>query len=240
MGRPGVLFVNVFDKASRVWTAGHQPAEEIEGGRCALGERPERRLISLRPDTPPGYYWVEYGLVDPVTKHRLPIVGPDGQVVDRLVAGPVRVKLDGLGDERPAHELEANLGGEIRLLGWTAEPRVARLGEGLRITLHWSPQRAPAGDYNVFVHMYDPHGKLIAQHDGPPGLGAWPTSSWQPGDSLADEHTLQLPGSFPEGEYVLAAGMYNLATMQRLSVRSGPDLGDSRVRLGSIRVGEPR
>ena len=61
-----------------------------------------------------------------------------------------------------------------------------------------------------------PDGAKIAQDDGPPRAGFWPTSRWRPGEVVTSTHTLALPDGLPAGPYLLATGMYDPATGQRL------------------------
>jgi len=70
----------------------------------------------------------------------------------------------------------------------------------------------------VFVHVLDARGKLIAQGDGPPVNGRYPSSAWRPGQVIADTHRIPLPsGSDPAGLKVFV-GLYTLADGARLAV----------------------
>ena len=63
-------------------------------------------------------------------------------------------------------------------------------------------------DYTVFIHLLDEEGRIVAQQDGEPFGGAYPTSVWQQGELLGDEYRLQLPASLPGGTYRVVAGLY--------------------------------
>ena len=52
---------------------------------------------------------------------------------------------------------------------------------------------------------------------GPPLGGAFPTSSWDPGDTIYDPIDLQLPESLSPGDYDIALGMYWPDTGARLA-----------------------
>lgn len=111
-----------------------------------------------------------------------------------------------------------------------ARPAIARLQHGieltaseveqrddeLRVTLDWAATEAIAGDYTVFVHLFDAAGSKIAQGDAAPRAGFWPTSRWRAGEPVTSTHTLPLPPDLPAGEYTLNAGMYDPLTGQRL------------------------
>ena len=243
-GQPrGVAFVNVYDSKFRVWTmwSGPVSAGPFAGQAwCDGDEVLDVREARLFRDTPPGYYWVEFGVMDPMTGRREPILDPTGKPVDKLTAGPLRVSrapVYRVEDVLPQRQVWARLGDRVELLGWAAAPEVLRSGQTLRLWLYWLASRPPDADYTTFVHLYDSAGRLVAQRDGPPGDGAWPTSLWQPGDVVEDVVELQVPSGLPPGEYTLAAGMYDLSTMRRLPLVEGPGLGDDRVLLGKLTVG---
>jgi hypothetical protein len=86
-----------------------------------------------------------------------------------------------------------------------------------RIVLYWQAQRDLPVSYKVFVQWIGT-GQAVAQHDAVPGNWQRPTTGWVPGQVVADEHILALPDDLAPGEYTLIAGMYDEATLERLSV----------------------
>ena len=116
---------------------------------------------------------------------------------------------------QPVH---ASLGAQAELVGYVLSPATVRPGETLRLTLFWQARQWIAQDYTVFVHLLDAQGKLWGQHDGPPQEGVLPTSAWIPGELLRDEHILTVDAQAPAGDYRLAIGLYDPATLQRLPV----------------------
>jgi hypothetical protein len=84
----------------------------------------------------------------------------------------------------------------------------------------------------IFVHLLDPAGDLVAQHDGEPANGTRPAWSWQPGDVVQDDRALLIPADAPPGEYVLRMGMYNRDTAERRLTLDGED----GVTLGRVRI----
>lgn len=101
---------------------------------------------------------------------------------------------------------------------------IQQRGSTLTVTLHWLAGAAVPVNYTAFVHLLDGTGKLIAQHDGPPASGAFPSSLWRRGDYIADVHTIALPAGLPPGTYHLEFGLYDGRTLQRLAVTSGQPL----------------
>jgi hypothetical protein len=91
------------------------------------------------------------------------------------------------------------------------------------VVLYWQALDAVGEDYKVFVHLYHPTipGGLPGQHDSPPGNGAFPTSSWLPGEVVTDSHLVPIePGADP-GISGIGVGMYRPVTGQRLPVTVG-------------------
>ena len=56
----------------------------------------------------------------------------------------------------------------------------------------------------------------MAQGDGPPLLGDYPTRVWSSGELVVDPHVVALPADLPAGQYRLLVGMYDLETLARL------------------------
>lgn len=100
----------------------------------------------------------------------------------------------------------------IRLL----DAHVDQTSDRVAVELHWSAGEPVPGDYTVFLHLFAADGAKIAQDDGPPRAGYWPTSRWRPGEVVTSTHSLALPNGLPAGPYQLATGMYDPATGQRL------------------------
>jgi hypothetical protein len=100
----------------------------------------------------------------------------------------------------------------IELLGWETES-----GEDgrTRVTLRWRAKQTLDQDYTTFVHLIR-EGQIVAQEDGVPGSGFFPTSWWEPGDEIVDVRLLDAPYD-PEREQMIV-GWYQLDSMQHLRV----------------------
>lgn len=104
----------------------------------------------------------------------------------------------------------AGLDGEsITLESFTVWPKVARPGDVVQVQLVWSADRTPARSYKIFLHLLDSAGNLVAQRDGEPGGGLRPTTGWEPGEQVTDNHGLLLPFDLPPGVYSLRLGLYD-------------------------------
>lgn len=86
----------------------------------------------------------------------------------------------------------------------------------LRVT--WQPLHTFEENWKVFVHLVDARGNVLAQFDGYPREGDYPTSEWIPGELIPDTYSLRLPPDAPPGPYRVYLGLYNEATLARLPV----------------------
>ncbi|HRO91914.1 MAG TPA: hypothetical protein PLC06_15550 [Promineifilum sp.] len=112
--------------------------------------------------------------------------------------------------------LDYRLGEAITLRGYNIEAT----GDGTRLTLYWRAADFPRADYSVFVHALDGDGAILAQSDGPPA--AVPIWCWIPGEVVADERLLAVPGIRE-----IAVGVYDPSSGARLPV--SPPVGDDRI-----------
>ena len=129
--------------------------------------------------------------------------------------------------------------GSIGLAGYRLIPSSARPGDTLTLTLHWQPQATPGEDYTVFVQLVNPQDQVVAQGDGPPRGGAYPTSWWALGETIADTHLIPMPPDLSPGDYRLITGLYRLADGTRLPVQAEAALGADALLLAELEVGSP-
>jgi hypothetical protein len=106
-------------------------------------------------------------------------------------------------------------------------------GGVIAVTLRWRALRSINTDYVVFVHLIDPDGRLVAQHDREPST---PTTEWVPGVDVTDVYHVPIPDAQPAGRYQLRTGMYPQGQPgSRLPV---VDMGLTTAELDSILVAE--
>lgn len=114
----------------------------------------------------------------------------------------------------PVPPPQARLSGGVEWLGATVTP----LEDGAaRVRLRWRATAPLAGEYTVFLH-YRRDGQTIAQGDGPPAMGRYPTTLWQPGDILNDDHIVPGIGHPQPGRDEILFGLWNPQTGEYLSV----------------------
>lgn len=127
----------------------------------------------------------------------------------------------------------ATLEGTIDLVGASVEPAILQTGGDLHVSLRWRARQKLPQNYTVFVHLRDASAKTVAQQDGFPGHGSYPTLWWQPGDTIVDDYTLRLPPDAPPGEYHVVVGMYRPEDVRRLAL----SVGDQRVAGDELTIG---
>jgi hypothetical protein len=112
---------------------------------------------------------------------------------------------------------QAQLGGNVTLLGYDFAPP-DDAASPLSLTLYWECRVPLGADYQVFVHVLDEEGQIVAQQDRPPYFGMAPTSLWQAGDVIRDPFRIDLSPDLPPGTYTVSAGLYDPESGSRLPV----------------------
>ena len=187
----------------------------------------------------PSLLHIDVGFFSPQTGEQLPSRAADGGEAAG-VAGQLRLLPGQVERPAPAVPLDVHLGDDgIRLLGHDLVlPDQVTAGQSIDVTLYWNSDRRPTQDYTAFVHLRRPDGTNLAQTDRQPLEGAWPTSAWEPGQSITDRYTLTIPEGTPPGRYALWAGMYRLADLIRLPLSgAGFQAQDNALLLGEVVIG---
>lgn len=187
------------------------------------------RVIVAPPDAlPPGEYALEIAFSRP----NLAPLGEPARVA--TLFRPPDVSRDPL---TPDHPLDITVGNAITLIGYDAPERLAP-GDTLRLALIWQARDAVGGDFKVFVHVFAPDGTLAAQADAVPVYWTYPTTVWQPGETIRDVHVIPLEATLPRGDYRVLVGMYDPVTGARLPLRDaqGTPLANDAAELFVLRV----
>jgi hypothetical protein len=128
---------------------------------------------------------------------------------------------------------------QIRLTGYHVNQPLTP-GSNLKLTLFWQAEAPIAVDFTVFVQLVDGANRILAQGDGKPQEGFYPTPSWQPGELIIDRHTFPLPAGIQPGNYDLLIGFYEAATQLRLQILDDAGVFKSDyVRLPTLQVQAP-
>jgi hypothetical protein len=183
--------------------------------------------LRLPADTPPGNYELLLQVLE------------EGKTIGQTSLGRVEVR------GRPHHfevpgiqqPLEARLGDTLLLLGYDLSSEDVKPGEALHLTLYWQALQEMGVSYTVFTHLLDASERTWGQMDSIPQLGEAPTTSWVPGEVIADAYDIFVDAGAPPGDYVIEIGMYDATTGRRLLVSiDGQLLEGDRLVLGRIQV----
>jgi hypothetical protein len=191
----------------------------------------DRHVLSIPADLAPGRYRLEAGLYPPTGAQ-----DDAGQAEGwpPVVLGYLTT------EDRATLPLEAALdvdfGGLIHLDGYTLDCELE--AQACEVQLFWTALLPVQADYTVFVHLVDEDGAIVGQHDGMPEAGFYPTSAWRVGETVLDEHSLEIKEDLPPGVYELSVGFYDQKTGDRLVVTgaTGAPAGD-RVVLTTLSIG---
>jgi 4-amino-4-deoxy-L-arabinose transferase-like glycosyltransferase len=137
----------------------------------------------------------------------------------------------------PTHPLDANLGGQLDVLGWDVttldqEPvRALVPGRRYEFVIYFRVVARISGTWETFVHIDGFQRRFNADH--PTLDGHYPFSLWNIGDIVADRHAFTLEPNFTRGLYQVYFGLYSAS--RRLAVTRGAAV-DDRLEGGGIEV----
>jgi hypothetical protein len=137
----------------------------------------------------------------------------------------------------PPLKAKLSLGNAVEPVAIQLYDTVVHPGGRLSLAIYWRAQAPMDSSYTVFVQAMGEGNTKAGQVDRLPCFGGCPTTTWRAGDLVGERYDLDiLPDALP-GTYRLIAGMYHLATGERLPLTDdqGNDVGD-HFPLGSIEV----
>jgi hypothetical protein len=169
--------------------------------------RDHYRIPLPASDTPTQAWMLHIAFTEPETRARLPV-----NVNGAPIGDTAKLKLLRVPDPPPIPpstvHIQASFGDSAVVL------EEATVTDDWHVQLWWKSFKPLTEDYTVFVHAYAADGTLLATGDGPPLREHFPTSLWEPGDLIFDEHGLALPaGTTPAA---IAVGLYHPITGDRL------------------------
>jgi hypothetical protein len=125
------------------------------------------------------------------------------------------------------HRADYRFGQQIQLTGFD----LSHDGRQVRVTLRWQALQDVSGEAVVFVHLRDTPDHALAQGDGVPVQGAYPTRLWKRGEIILDTHRLTLPEGTGAPPLALVVGMVSTADGGRLPVfdANGREQADDEV-----------
>jgi hypothetical protein len=187
------------DKPSSGWPSGFYVVDDYR--------------MPIPADTPAVVANLTAGLLDG-RGERVPLA--DGR--DMATLGPMRVR------ERqplsasnlPGHDRTYQLGPAVKLVG--SSTVITGTPALLDLTLYWQATAQVPADYTAFVHVLDASGIKIAQADGPPLNGWYPSSAWEPGQIVTDLRQIALPADVNPAGVRVSVGLYTPADGVRAPV----------------------
>ncbi|MEA3342056.1 MAG: glycosyltransferase family 39 protein [Chloroflexota bacterium] len=126
--------------------------------------------------------------------------------------------------------LDVNFDGQIMLVSYDLDRRVARPGETVRLTLYWRPLVSIDGHYRVFAHILGGEDQVWANSDSPLTSEAVPA-----GQIIEDIRDLTVGLTTPPGFYDIEVGLHVGGDRLPVVAEDGHWLG-GRVLLSKIRV----
>jgi len=121
----------------------------------------------------------------------------------------------------PQVSTSVSLAGGVSLGGYdlvVSEDQPVGTGSRVGLYLYWRTTEPLTESLKVFVHLFDPHGNLMAQHDSIAAMWTYDTRSWQPGETVVDFHWMEVPPDVERGASAIAVGLYNNGTGERWPV----------------------
>lgn len=204
-------------------------------------------LLRIPADAPGGVYWPTVGMYTYGDQERLPAYADAASKQADSRADAVRlppIKVVGRSRQpSPQQPLQARVGSAFEVLGYDISVHDLRVqpGDTVTLTLYYRSIAPTSADLTRFVHLYAPAQGMAAQHDSPPTDGLNPTSTWRPGEIIADAVTLTVSADAAPGAAHLLLGFYDAAaSAERIPVfdARGAPLPDAAIPLGVIQVGD--
>ena len=194
------------DTAGQVWgqwdgrpAAYLYPTDRWRVGQIVFGRY---ELVPI-PGTPPGDYGLEIGVYTEEDLEGLDLLddagAPQGK---RAMLGAVRLSVPAVeeGEIEVPNPSRIEMGGGLALLGWDLDRYEAQPGDRMLLTLVWSVESAPEGDYRVQILTADETGQTLDAGSFSPTNSWHPTTIWSPGQAWRGQMTFRLPIQTQPGE----------------------------------------
>ena len=135
----------------------------------------------------------------------------------------------------PQHPLEVQFDNGVQLLGYDISSEELTPGRASTITWYWHAAQDLDDGWAIFTHVADSAGENRLNQDG---VGVvrelYMPGRWQAGQYIRDEQEITLPEDWNSDHAVFYLGLWN--GPHRLTIRSGPNDGENRVRAASVPV----
>jgi len=172
-------------------------------------------------DMPAGKYDLQFKVIDRATGQPLTDQAGESALVEltkvNLVSRP-RTFIS----PSSAHPLDVTFDDVARLIG----ADVNRSSTQITVTLYWQANAITATNFTAFVQLIGADDQVQQQIDNWQIAFDAPTSTWLPGQVIADPYVFEVSSAVPQ----IGVGLYNAATGERLpAMKAGQRLPQDRV-----------
>ena len=161
----------------------------------------------IPPGTPPGDYVLGVGVYDSSTLIRLPVPEDEGSRDGMLFLQDITVlksdqppDVDELGIQ---NDVMVHFSNGMTLLGYSLERPYLAPGDFNRLALFWRASERPDDQYTVGLRLVDQHGDAALCQLTEPSAGRYPTTQWEEGEIVRDNHSLWIGADWAAGDYLL-------------------------------------
>lgn len=206
---PYKFFAHLTDRTGYEWSSDEGIGSEISTWL------PDEEVVSwfhlpIPPDSPPKDYFVEFGLYSPIYG-RVSATDAQGKLLGTTIStAPIAVSR-GTGSNAvpnpisfPLDNVQLN---ELHLLGYDLSAEMSHSGEPLRVTLYWQARKKVENAYQIKVALVNSRGQIAVEQVFAPADGKFPTTEWNPGETLRDSVVLNIPAELAAGDYALSAAL---------------------------------
>lgn len=242
------VFVHLIRPAEHTWgqddrlNPGDVPATRWPADRYVR----DVHHLGVLPGTPPGAYHVEVGLYEWDTGRRLFVLDEGGAPVGQGVVLPQTIQVVRADVSLPGGKVEmqehmkVTFGDQTSLMGYSLDPSGDLwLPNFAHVTLFWRTERAALKDLEIAVRLRDETGIVQAQAVARPVDGYYPTTQWQAGELIRDQHSFWLAEDFRQGRYSVEVYVFGSQRGETLSPMGGKVTEDGWVFLTTVEVRRP-
>lgn len=159
-------------------------------------------------------YPLRLKMYNPDTLEEVPYQTVSGTVDNRIgyLRAPAQTQFTAEAAAQPIAVFNTSASGQLLLLD--------SVSGGNTLELTWGVQgEAPRRNLNIFIHVIDQNGALVAQSDPLLGGEIYPSWAWSSGEQITQTIPFPVEG-LDDGEYQLLIGVYELDTFARLSAQT--------------------